>query len=127
MTTTPADTSAAQESRWRLIWVKLTCRGRSNMDVRPVMNAGILSSSAPAALRPQTECYHCGLPLPRDVHFATTIDGVERVLCCARCQAVAQIIVDHGLISYYRHRSALPARGQTVPLAVRELAAYDVP
>lgn len=91
------------------------------------MNAGILSSSAPAALRPQTECYHCGLPLPRDVHFATTIDSVERALCCAGCQAVAQIIVDHGLISYYRHRSALPARGQTAPLAVRELAAYDVP
>lgn len=91
------------------------------------MNAGIPSSSAPAAPRPQTECYHCGLPLPRDPHFATTIDGVERKLCCAGCQAVAQIIVDHGLISYYRHRSALPARGQTVPLAVRELAAYDVP
>ena len=59
--------------------------------------------------------------------FAITIDGVERALCCAGCQAVAQIIVDHGLTSYYRHRSALPARGQSVPLAVRELAAYDVP
>ncbi|MFI4914839.1 MAG: heavy metal translocating P-type ATPase metal-binding domain-containing protein, partial [Steroidobacterales bacterium] len=91
------------------------------------MDAGILSSSAPAAQRPQNECYHCGLSLSDDRRFRVTIDGVERALCCAGCQAVAQIIVDHGLISYYRHRSALPARGQTVPPAVRELAAYDVP
>jgi len=48
-------------------------------------------------------------------------------MCCAGCQAVAQTIVDHGLTSYYRQRSALPVREDSVPQVVRELAAYAIP
>ena len=47
-------------------------------------------------------------------------------MCCAGCAAVAQAIVDNGLVSYYRQRSALPARDATVPQSLRDLAAYDV-
>jgi Cu2+-exporting ATPase len=78
-------------------------------------------------MQAETECFHCGLPLARDGHFTVAIEGVVRALCCAGCQAVAQTIVEHGLTSYYRHRSALPAREDRVPQAVRELAAYDIP
>ncbi len=91
------------------------------------MDSGIPATGALAATGAQTECYHCGLPQPRDVHYTIEIDGIERALCCAGCKAVAQIIVDHGLTSYYRHRSALPVREGTVPPAVRGLGAYDVP
>jgi len=48
-------------------------------------------------------------------------------MCCAGCQTVAQTIIEHGLTSYYQHRSALPARGEPVPQLVRDFAAYDVP
>ncbi len=72
-------------------------------------------------------CYHCGLPLPQNFRFEMTIDGTPRDMCCAGCQEIAQTIVDHGLVSYYRQRSALPERGQPVPQAVRDLAAFEIP
>ena len=72
-------------------------------------------------------CYHCGLPVPPGLHLPVTIDGVERSMCCAGCEAVARTIVENGLTSYYRQRSALPQRDDTVPEIVRELAAYDLP
>ncbi len=85
------------------------------------------TAGALAAPRAASLCYHCGLPQPDDSRYTLAIDGVERALCCAGCEAVARIIVEHGLTSYYRHRSALPVREATVPPAVRELGAYDVP
>ncbi len=91
------------------------------------MDSGIFTASAPARKPPPAECYHCGLPLPHDGHFTVAVDGVERAMCCAGCQAVAQTIVAHALTAYYRQRSALPAREEAVPQALRELAAYDVP
>jgi Cu2+-exporting ATPase len=66
------------------------------------------------------------LPVPRGFALSVAIDGVERLMCCAGCCAVAQTIVDHGLTAYYRQRSALPLREDTVPAAVRELAAYEI-
>ena len=91
------------------------------------MDPGLPTAGALATTRAQSLCYHCGLPQRGGGHFSIEIDGVERALCCAGCQAVAQIIVDHGLTSYYHHRSALPAREDAVPPAVRGLGAYDVP
>jgi len=91
------------------------------------MDTVVLNAAASAAVPAQTECYHCGLLLPHDAHFVVAIDGVEHALCCAGCQAVARTIVEHGLTSYYRHRSALPSREETVPQTVRDLAAYAVP
>ena len=48
-------------------------------------------------------------------------------MCCAGCAAVAQTIVDNGLVSYYRQRSALPQRDNTLPPALRDLTVYDLP
>ena len=81
----------------------------------------------PDTIQPATECYHCGLPLPQGMRLAVLIDGAERPMCCAGCQAVAQTIADNGLTAYYRQRSALPLREDSVPAVVRELAAYSVP
>ena len=70
-------------------------------------------------------CFHCGEPVPRAGSWQTVVDGTPRTMCCAGCAAVAQAIVDHGLIAYYRQRRALPARENAVPAELRDLAAFD--
>lgn len=73
-------------------------------------------------------CYHCALPVPASAHYPVTIEGESREMCCRGCQAVAQTIVDNGLIDYYRHRTALPGVGhEVVPEEVQKLALYDHP
>ncbi|MBU2886895.1 cadmium-translocating P-type ATPase [Gilvimarinus agarilyticus] len=52
------------------------------------------------------DCYHCGLPLPRLEHYPVEIDGVERLMCCPGCQAVATAIADGGLSRFYQYRQA---------------------
>lgn len=80
----------------------------------------------PFAEPQRTDCYHCGLPVARGCDYRLIIDGTPRAMCCAGCHAVAQTIVEHGLTSYYQHRSALPASAQTVPPAARDLSAYEL-
>ena len=72
-------------------------------------------------------CFHCGLQIHDGANRAVMIDGELHGMCCAGCQAVAQTIVDNGLTSYYRHRTSLPDRADSVPRAVRDLAVYDIP
>ncbi len=77
---------------------------------------------------PDTACYHCGLPIPRDTHLIVGIGGAPRAMCCAGCQAVAQAIVDNGLDDYYRHRDALPeSPREALPAVLGELTFYDHP
>jgi Cu2+-exporting ATPase len=71
-------------------------------------------------------CYHCGLPLPAGSSYTVQIDGVPRAMCCRGCEAVAGAIVAHGLERYYRHRTALPQRGEeAVPAILEQHALYD--
>ncbi len=72
------------------------------------------------------DCFHCGLPVPAGSAWRTVVDGAAQAMCCAGCAAVAQTIVDNGLVSYYHQRSALPDRENTVPQALRDLTVYDV-
>ena len=47
-------------------------------------------------------------------------------MCCGGCQAVAQAIVDNGLVDYYRTRDALPdAPREAMPAIVEGLQLYD--
>jgi Cu2+-exporting ATPase len=86
----------------------------------------ITTGDAPAADRRDAGCFHCGLPVPSGSHYAVRIDGVARPMCCRGCEAVAEAIAAHGLAGYYRHRTALPARGQeAVPAFLDELRLYD--
>lgn len=76
----------------------------------------------------EKSCYHCALPVPASAHYPVIIEGEPREMCCRGCQAVAQTIVDNGLIDYYRHRTALPGVGhEVVPEEVQKLALYDHP
>ncbi|MDS4012793.1 MAG: heavy metal translocating P-type ATPase metal-binding domain-containing protein, partial [Candidatus Accumulibacter sp.] len=61
-----------------------------------------------AAVTKTENCYHCGQPLTLASQLAVHIDGEARAMCCGGCQAVAQAIVDNGLVDYYRKRDALP-------------------
>ena len=81
---------------------------------------------APFAEPQRTDCYHYKLPVARGCDYRLIIDGTPRTMCCAGCQAVAQTIVQHGLTSYFQHRSTLPASAQTVPQAARDLSAYEL-
>jgi Cu2+-exporting ATPase len=73
-------------------------------------------------------CYHCGLPIPSGIDFAVEIDGERRDMCCAGCQAVAQAIVDGGLVDYYRHRDAMPeSPREAMPQVLQELGLFDHP
>lgn len=72
------------------------------------------------------DCYHCGLPIPDDVSLSVAIDGEERPLCCAGCQAVAQAIVANGLADYYRNRDSLPeSPREALPAVLADLRLYD--
>lgn len=71
-------------------------------------------------------CYHCGQPIPDDLDLAVKIEGSARPMCCIGCQAVAQSIVDNGLVDYYRSRDALPESPREArPAILDQLALFD--
>ncbi|MDO6461445.1 heavy metal translocating P-type ATPase [Granulosicoccaceae sp. 1_MG-2023] len=73
-------------------------------------------------------CFHCGQPVPDDVHLSTDILGEPREMCCAGCQAVAEAIVGAGQEAYYRHRTGFAERAdELVPDFLLELQVYDNP
>jgi len=51
-------------------------------------------------------CFHCALPVDRDDEFQVEIDGSLRPVCCPGCKAVAELIRDTGMSSYYAMREA---------------------
>ena len=51
-------------------------------------------------------CFHCALPVDRDDEFQVEIDGVLKSVCCPGCKAVAELIRDTGMLSYYAMRDA---------------------
>ena len=75
-----------------------------------------------------SDCYHCGLPIPRGSDFRVRILGRLRLLCCKGCEAVANAIVAGGLEDFYRFRTENPPRGEElVPEALRKIEVYDNP
>ena len=74
------------------------------------------------------DCYHCGLPIPSETRHYVNVDGRRRRMCCTGCEAVAQSIVDNGLVDYYRHRDAMPeTRREAMPAELQELGLFDHP
>ena len=80
-------------------------------------------------MRAVTTCFHCGLPVPGSAGaWSVDLDGAERPLCCAGCEAVARAIVGSGGADYYRLRTELPPQGrELVPAFLDQLAVYDHP
>jgi Cu2+-exporting ATPase len=73
-------------------------------------------------------CFHCGLPVPNDLHLNVKILGEDRAMCCVGCQAVAQAIVDTGMESYYQYRTeTAPTGKELVPEFLNQIKSYDIP
>ncbi|MFN3986424.1 MAG: heavy metal translocating P-type ATPase [Rhodocyclaceae bacterium] len=84
--------------------------------------------AVPDTASDESECYHCGLPIPSDSRHYVQVDGRSRRMCCVGCEAVAQSIVDNGLTDYYRHRDAMPeSRKEALPAELQELGLFDHP
>ncbi|MDX1442308.1 MAG: heavy metal translocating P-type ATPase [Gammaproteobacteria bacterium] len=58
----------------------------------------------------QVRCYHCNEPVPPNEKRVVTVDGNPRPVCCAGCEAVANLILDAGLKDFYRFRSETSAK-----------------
>ncbi len=88
----------------------------------------VSAAAAAADAAADRDCYHCGLPIPPETRHYVRIDGRERRMCCVGCEAVAQSIVDNGLVDYYRHRDAMPeTRREAMPVELQELGLFDHP
>lgn len=73
-------------------------------------------------------CFHCGLPVPDNTHLPIRYEQREEPACCAGCQAVAQGIIDAGLGSYYKNRTADAHKAALPPEEVlAQLKLYDLP
>lgn len=70
-------------------------------------------------------CYHCAEPILTGDRFQLEILGSKRQMCCAGCQAIAQTILDNGLISYYQYRSSSAEKSPIIPEKLQALSLYD--
>jgi len=55
----------------------------------------------------ENACFHCGEPIPEGTSLFVVRDGQRRAVCCAGCQAVAELIFSSGLGRYYQFRQEL--------------------
>ena len=73
-------------------------------------------------------CFHCGLPVPEHTHLPIVYNNQEQPTCCVGCQAVAQGIIDAGLGSYYKNRTAQAEKAELPPDEIMaQLKLYDLP
>jgi Cu2+-exporting ATPase len=94
----------------------------------PMDVAEPVAGEAPAHVH--SACFHCGLPVPKNLPVASLeVLGEPREFCCHGCHAVCKAIVDAGLDDYYRHRTdpAVSASRELVPDFLRQLELFDRP
>lgn len=73
-------------------------------------------------------CFHCEESIPDDLDLIVTIDNQPRSMCCYGCKAVAEQIIEFGLDDYYRHRTSLPQRPDSlVPEDLKKLTVFNNP
>ena len=70
-------------------------------------------------------CFHCALPIDRANEFQVEIDGELKSVCCPGCKAVAELIRDTGMSSYYAMREAPPPGAGRPADDAAEWAIYD--
>ncbi|MFT5481626.1 MAG: Cu2+-exporting ATPase [Halieaceae bacterium] len=58
----------------------------------------------------EADCFHCGEPIPPNFQYSATVDDLQRAMCCPGCAAVASLIVESGLGSFYSQRTAYNER-----------------
>ncbi len=75
----------------------------------------------------ESDCFHCGLPVPDGSLYKVSIQNSERFMCCPGCQAVAEAIVNGGMEDYYQFRTENAEQGQElVPEFLQQSLAYDL-
>ena len=75
-----------------------------------------------------TTCFHCGEQVPPEERGRTiTVQGREEPVCCAGCEAVANLILGSGLGDFYRFRERLPGQPEQADLQAQaeQWAVYD--
>ncbi|WP_032138028.1 heavy metal translocating P-type ATPase [Kingella negevensis] len=73
-------------------------------------------------------CFHCGLPVPDNIHLTIQYEQHEHAVCCLGCQSVAQGIIDAGLGNYYQNRTANAEQAALPPDEIlAQLKLYDLP
>lgn len=94
--------------------------------VQPLQAKVPLSShrSSSTVTQASGSCFHCGLPLPKNLTFEQVIEGNTRQFCCPACQAVCSAIHDAGLEGFYdRAPQGVLA---PPPETAKDLALYDL-
>tara|TARA_R110000782_G_scaffold48146_7_gene105543 strand:- start:11846 stop:14272 length:2427 start_codon:yes stop_codon:yes gene_type:complete len=73
-------------------------------------------------------CFHCGEFIPAHLNIIVKIDSQDREMCCHGCSAVAEQIIEFGLVDYYRHRTQLPQKpDEIIPDDLKKLAIFNNP
>jgi Cu2+-exporting ATPase len=57
-------------------------------------------------------CFHCGEPIVEGMSLFVLRDGRRKPVCCAGCQAVAELIFSTGLGRYYQFRQDLGRKAE---------------
>lgn len=86
-----------------------------------------MSQTEPAPESAKT-CFHCGLPIPKNINLSVSIFNQPRPMCCEGCKAVAETIVENGLDQYYQYRDGPSQQGQSlVPKELEQMNHWDDP
>ncbi|MBL1143111.1 MAG: cadmium-translocating P-type ATPase [Proteobacteria bacterium] len=76
----------------------------------------------------QNNCFHCGEPVSNGLNLFIEIDKQPQAMCCLGCKAVAEQIISSGLGDYYRHRTELPEKPESlVPETLQKLTVFNNP
>lgn len=66
--------------------------------IEPIKREGEATPDAP-------RCFHCGSAVLPDSRHAVTFEGARRPVCCAGCEAAANLILGQGLGRFYEFRT----------------------
>jgi len=73
-------------------------------------------------------CFHCGEPIPDSLKLIVEIDNQAEEMCCLGCEAVAKQLIEFGLTDYYRHRTNLANKPESlIPESLKKLSAFNDP
>jgi P-type Cu2+ transporter len=73
-------------------------------------------------------CFHCGEPIPDNLNLIVDIDNQAQAMCCYGCEAVAKQLIEFGLTDYYRHRTNLPQKPESlIPEDLKKLITFNDP
>jgi cation transport ATPase len=76
---------------------------------------------------PASPCFHCGEPVAVAGRFTAEVDGEQRNLCCAGCEAAARLIAEMGLERYYLFREQGGSPRPPEPGDTARFEVYDRP